>query len=75
MLDLLFVVSFDMGVSGAAWATVSAQMLAGIGIAVYTLSLIHIFKSGDVITLICEGEDEEEAMEAMIKAIDDGLGE
>lgn len=35
-LDLLFVVSFDMGVSGAAWATVSAQMLAGIGISVYT---------------------------------------
>ena len=32
-------------------------------------------KSGDVITLICEGEDEEAAMEAMIKAIDDGLGE
>lgn len=29
VLDLLFVVSFDMGVSGAAWATVSAQMLAG----------------------------------------------
>lgn len=36
VLDLLFVVSFDMGVSGAAWATVSAQMLAGIGISVYT---------------------------------------
>lgn len=36
VLDLLFVVSFDMGVSGAAWATVSAQMLAGIGILVYT---------------------------------------
>lgn len=36
VLDLLFVVSFDKGVSGAAWATVSAQMLAGIGIAVYT---------------------------------------
>lgn len=36
VLDLLFVVSFDMGVSGAAWATVSAQMMAGIGIAVYT---------------------------------------
>lgn len=32
-------------------------------------------KSGDVITLICNGEDEEEAMEAMIKAIEDGLGE
>ena len=36
VLDLLFVVSFDMGVSGAAWATVSAQMLAGIGILVST---------------------------------------
>ena len=36
VLDLLFVVSFDMGVSGAAWATVSTQMLAGIGISVYT---------------------------------------
>ena len=36
VLDLLFVVSFDMGVPGAAWATVSAQMLAGIGIVVYT---------------------------------------
>lgn len=36
VLDLLFVVSFDMGASGAAWATVSAQMLAGIGIALYT---------------------------------------
>lgn len=32
-------------------------------------------KSGDVITLICDGKDEEEAMEAMIGAIEDGLGE
>lgn len=32
-------------------------------------------KKGDEITLICEGEDEEEAMEAMLQAIADGLGE
>ena len=32
-------------------------------------------KSGDEIEVICEGEDEKEALEAMIKAIEDGLGE
>ena len=32
-------------------------------------------KKGDEITLICDGEDEEEAMAAMVKAITDGLGE
>lgn len=32
-------------------------------------------KSGDEIELVCEGEDEEEAMHAMIKIIEDGLGE
>lgn len=32
-------------------------------------------KKGDEITLICEGEDEEEAMQAMLEAIMDGLGE
>lgn len=36
-LDLLFVLVFKWGVGGAAWATVAAQFLAGIGIAVYTL--------------------------------------
>lgn len=36
VLDLLFVVTFEMGVSGAAWATVTAQMIAGVGIALYT---------------------------------------
>ena len=30
-LDLLFVLVFDMGVAGAAWATVIAQMIAAIG--------------------------------------------
>ncbi len=32
-------------------------------------------KRGDEIELICEGEDEKEALEAMLKVIEDGLGE
>ena len=32
-------------------------------------------KCGDEITLHCEGEDEEEALEHVIKCIKDGLGE
>lgn len=32
-------------------------------------------KRGDEIELICEGEDEEEALKAMVNAIEDGLGE
>lgn len=32
-------------------------------------------KVGDEIELICEGEDEEEAMAEMLKIIEDGLGE
>lgn len=32
-------------------------------------------KRGDEIELMCEGEDEEEALTAMVKIIEDGLGE
>lgn len=32
-------------------------------------------KSGDEITLICDGEDEQEALEALIAYIESGLGE
>ena len=32
-------------------------------------------KSGDEIVLICDGEDEEEAMKAMVEAIESGLCE
>lgn len=32
-------------------------------------------KKGDEIELICEGKDEEEALEAMVKAVEGGLGE
>lgn len=36
-LDLLFVLGFSWGVSGAAWATVIAQYVSGLGLALYTL--------------------------------------
>ena len=32
-------------------------------------------KTGDVITLICEGDDEEEALENLAAYIENGLGE
>ena len=32
-------------------------------------------KSGDEVEFICEGEDEEIALEKMLKAVEDGLGE
>ena len=32
-------------------------------------------KQGDVIELSCNGEDEQEALKALVKAIDEGLGE
>ena len=32
-------------------------------------------KCGDEITLICEGDDEEEALKALVGAIEGGLGE
>lgn len=32
-------------------------------------------KSGDEIEMVCDGEDEEEALKAVVKAIESGLGE
>ena len=32
-------------------------------------------KSGDEITFVCEGPDEEAALAAMVKIVEDGLGE
>lgn len=32
-------------------------------------------KSGDEIELVCDGEDEEEALAALVQAIENGLGE
>ncbi len=37
VLDLVFVLVFGLGIGGAAWATVLAQIFSGVGIGVYTL--------------------------------------
>lgn len=37
VLDLVFVLVFKMGVAGAAWATVIAQILSAVGITIYML--------------------------------------
>ena len=37
-LDLLFVAKLDMGIAGAAWATVIAQYVSGVGLLVYVIS-------------------------------------
>ncbi len=45
-LDIWFVMGLEMGVSGAAWATVIAQAAAGIGITVYTLAKLPLLRHG-----------------------------
>ena len=42
VLDLWFVLGLARGVAGAAEATVISQYVSGVGLAAYTLSLIHI---------------------------------
>lgn len=32
-------------------------------------------KSGDQITIVCDGEDEQQALEEMVRIVKDGLGE
>ncbi len=44
VLDLWFVIGLDWGVSGAAKATVVAQYISGIGIAVYSLKCVPCLK-------------------------------
>ncbi len=43
LLDLLFILSFGMGVAGAAWATVASQGVSAVGIAWYTLKKEPLF--------------------------------
>lgn len=43
-LDLLFVVAFDFGVSGAAWATVTAQAISAIGCILFSYIKNEYFK-------------------------------
>ena len=44
VLDIWFVMGFQMGVGGAAWATVIAQAAAGIGIAVYSMAKLPVLR-------------------------------
>lgn len=44
VLDIWFVMGLNMGVGGAAWATVIAQAAAGIGIAVYAMVKLRILR-------------------------------
>lgn len=43
-LDLILVIVFKMGISGAAWATVSAQYFAALGCAIFAISTNSNFK-------------------------------
>lgn len=42
---------------------------------VFSVSWGACVKCGDEIELTCEGEDEEEALKALVNAIESGLGE
>lgn len=44
VLDIWFVVGLGLGVSGAAWATVIAQAVSGIGIAIYSLAKLPLLR-------------------------------
>lgn len=44
ILDIVFIVPFDMGVGGAAYATVIAQIVSAIGLAVYCIRKIPIIR-------------------------------
>lgn len=44
VLDLWFVVGRNMGVAGAAWATVIAQGLSGVGLGLYALAAVPALK-------------------------------
>lgn len=43
-LDIWFVVGLELGVSGAAWATVIAQAVSGIGIAAYSMAKLPLLR-------------------------------
>ncbi|MBR0172152.1 MAG: HPr family phosphocarrier protein [Lachnospiraceae bacterium] len=56
-------ISFEYGDTGTANAKSTLSVL-GSGV-----------KCGDEITVVCRGDDEKEALEAIVAAIEDGLGE
>ena len=43
-LDLVFILVFNWGVAGAAWATVASQAVSGVGIMAYTLKSVPVLR-------------------------------
>lgn len=43
-LDLLFILTFQMGIAGAAWATVVSQFVAGVGCLLYSLKKFPVLR-------------------------------
>ena len=43
-LDLLFVISFGMGIAGAAWATIISQAFSALLLAVYTIRRLSLHR-------------------------------
>ena len=57
-------------------SVVTFEFTGGISNAKSVLSILGAcVKYNDEIVLICEGEDEEQALEHLVKLIEDGLGE
>ncbi len=44
ILDLVFILIFDMGIGGAAWATVIAQAVSALGIMIYCMNKLNILR-------------------------------
>ena len=57
-------------------STIQFEFKGGTANAKSVLSVLGAcIKSGDSIEFICEGEDEEEALKAVVEAVESGLGE
>ncbi len=55
---------------------ITFEFKGGIANAKSVLSVLGAcIKSGDSVEFVCEGEDEEKALEAIVKAVESGLGE
>lgn len=44
ILDIIFIIPLDMGVAGAAWATVIAQGISGVGVAIYSFFKLPLIR-------------------------------
>lgn len=57
-------------------SSITFEFKGGVANAKSVLSVLGAcIKSGDTIEFICEGEDEKQALAAVVKAVESGLGE